>query len=842
LNIVIIIYIVLYYLFSLIYLSLSNASGKIKITLYLTLFLNALLIALAISSLPGQHSYPQIFMSLCRNILVIISVLLTYLYTAIYWSIELAHTHPPTLIIITALLLLIIVTGLTKIKTKKCRCFFITLLCLLGWLTVFLLLSRALADLPRENEGLFTRSIAFILEEIIRVGVWVSKSLVKNIILIRRLIPITAIFTILISAIRRNRNLGYYTGIAATATACLAQTYIIAGNNPIAIYLYCLSGLLVMNSSFFPISNSFGNRIIAPWKRILLITLILLLALTLGLYKLKLYPVRYHTDEALGSVRIMAEAMKLNQSPSSREDRIATIKENPVALFLWQFESPNARPDPRTPIYTHLAYLCLKLFPIDFITMRISVVLHGVISVFLLYLIIRIIFNPTIALLGAYLMSICSWQLALTRLNLPYSVTNLYALICIYFFCKAFITGRGMYYFLLGALLSLSTPFYPSIKMLLLLIPIFLVFRCLIEKQFLKKNFIGILLLLGGLLLLLSVRNISLIKQFVVYGGTGSDTIFHGSRYLGLFDVIRVALHDISIATRNIIGRFFSFELFHFFSRNYIERSMSFNTILLPFSMLGFFWCLFKSREKSYSFLLIWFLFSIFPGIMTGGGEVDRRATLVIAPIMALGAIGLYLSWIHIIKAIVKKLPGERIITAIVLPLFLFILLATSSANYFYTYYSNENSDPLLRQFKSMKAFDLFLAELFYNQQLVFFSKEYKHFTPNHEANHFLSFHRYSKKDEKFIERQFEVAGQTTDMVKIILSQPRLENGFTILANSDSEMENITSQLGDDYTVQLPQTYTYPGRPTFTVTGVTATKNVEPIGKRDSTTNHDNNE
>jgi hypothetical protein len=212
------------------------------------------------------------------------------------------------------------------------------------------------------------------------------------------------------------------------------------------------------------------------------------------------------------------------------------------------------------------------------------------------------------------------------------------------------------------------------------------------------------------------------------------------------------------------------------------------------------------------------------PDIITGGGIVDRRATLIIAPLMALGALGLNQSWTLIMKAICKKERLYRVTTSVVLGIFSFILIATSAANYFHTYYKNEDQLKLLVEFKELKNFDAFLGKLFEGKKLIFFPKEYKHFCPHNEANHMLAFRKYYKEGGKFIERQFELAPGAEKIIDITSSLPGLEIDFAIMAKDISNLDEIILNLGNQYSIQSSLEYKNPNHPSFTILGVTAKK------------------
>jgi len=809
----------LYFFFSFIYLRWARPSRKVVFLLALALIINTLTITITFAFGITPASNSPLYNCLTKHILLVPSICLTYLYKIIFLVVDFAFTDQITFALIGLLIIILLFIGLIKSHNKKWKVFFLASLCTIFLIFFFFLFSRTIAYSGGKSGFQVVRPMNFFMEKLIKTGSDISYTIFNNPLIVRRACVSLATLLLIILVIRKNTNLSLYALVTATVLACIAQGFIITSHNSTAIYLYISSGILILSSRLTDLP-AYSRKKFSPWKQVILISIILMTALTIGLYKLELYPMRYHPDEALGSVRIMEKAMKLNQYPSSWENCIANIKESPAALFLWQFEPPNARPDPRTPIYSHLAYLCLKVLSVDFVSMRASVVLTGVLSVLFLFLIGRLIFNPPIALMAAFLMSISSWQLVITRLNLPYSVTNLYALICIYLFCKAITTGSWSFYLLLGVILPFSIPFYPSVKIVFFIIATFLLLRILMEKGFLNKHLLGILLIIGGVLIILSSRQIDFINGFLTYGGKGADTVAHQHSYLSLHDNIVLMGKASAIALRNLIRKIYSVNLFQHSHKSYIERSLHFNLILLPFITLGFFRCLFSIKGKGSLFLLLWLLFSFSPNIITGSGEVDRRATLIIAPLMVLGAVGLYYAWVPVMRAIIRTNPRYRIVSAIVTSLFSITLLSTSAANYFYTYSINENKDRRLIQLQSLKNFDAFLGKVLANRKRCFFSKNYKEFAPDIAAKYFLEFRKYSKMGGKFILRDFITAETPMEIIDNATHPPQEEESFAILIHSGAKPATFISVLEKYYSLAPPLNYTYPPQPGFELTGL----------------------
>lgn len=812
-QIIILILIILYSFFSILYLKGRHPSPRIKKLLFLVLVLN--LIAGAVYFRSNQKLYSVIYSDFCEYVLIALSVFLTYLLKTIYSIIDLGHSSPGIFQIAVSGLILLLAGGVVGFKKPKLRLVFLTLLCSLGLIFIFYFLAQLIVYFDVEQNRI-TWPLSFSLESIIRIGSGISSFLVKNILVARKIIPLLAIFILIVLACRKTRNSSVYFIVFSTALALIAQSFVITTNYSNAIYLYIVAGLSILMACLYQSPGSRKRRSLSPFKQIVLITLILLIAIVLGLYKLELYPVGY-SCEAISGTTVMNSAMKLNNFPSSFQNCLANIKQSPASYFLWEHPNPpRNNPGHYTPLYSFSIFICLKLFPVDVVTTRISTVLTGVLCVLFLFLFVRRLFNPSVALLSAFMLAISTWQLVLIRANFTFSATHLYLTICLYLFWKALQTRKLIFYLLMGIMLSIFIPFYPSIKMIIYLITGFVLYRSLIERKFLKQQFWGLFLMVAMLLVMLHAQEINPAKDYLIYNRTVAGPIFENVEYLNFSEKIALMGKRSIIAIPNFISRIYITRLFQFILAPYIEQGIQFNFLLLPFASLGFFWSLFKARRRNYSFLLLWLLFSMMPNIVTGGGCVDRRATLIIAPLMVMAALGIYKSWHLTVKFIFKSDRWYRPITAIALIMLIFLLLSTSAANFFYTYYSNENSAGYLKECQTVKKIDWFLEELFNHDYIYLLSSQpdwnggiFHNLWPNR----YLQFRMYSKKDGQFIKHHSQRLSTISELADITLNPPENAESFAVLVNAEPDPQKMIDEMSKLYPGKVFDTFNFQIKP-----------------------------
>lgn len=790
-----------YLAFTSLYLRLRNIPQRIR------LILNCLLIAILLLAIWASRddcgrSWPEEFTYGGERLLRGIASAVIFLFGGICCVIDFAGNYPlAAAVILTELVILLVVLIAVRyppnqIWPPRVRKLALILLCTVLVALTFLLLYPILTPDHKETNS-FSSLIRIIIEHMIIAGSDITTFVNGNIVAARVILPIAAVFLTILLIVRRARNPFSYLLLSAATAALLAQSFIITGDFPQAIYLYLAAGLILAAGRLYrpaePVARSDhrGRAVIA-------LSLIITASISLGLYRLEAYPVRYHANEA-GAGRCLLERAVDWEPVSSWREAIAQNREDPAADFVWSTLLFSADTDSQTPISSHLAYLCLRIFPINYVTLRASVVLTGALSVLFFYLTIRLMFGTCPAILAALFLATGSWFLAINRLHMSHSVTFLYVLICLYLFWKAQQSDSLFRYFLLAVALAFSSPFYATFKMLFLLLPAFCLLQIFLRRGYIIQHLPGFLLVLLTLFLILKAKGLDPLHQFVFYQQAagqprlGAETVFQHKDYLSVTETLLEGGRLSALAIRELTKRIFDPSLFSLRRRNYIERGMQFNTFLIPFSLLGFAWCLLNFKTKQCSFLIFWLVFSILPDVLTGRGVIDRRAVLIIAPLMAAAAVGLYTVWTGIFAPLLTGIKLSKFISTLVAISLGLVIIATSSANYFYAYYCREHTPTYpLRDARELKESDLFLETVFDNPYTIYFLDDRtRPYLPQHEVRHFAELRLFSWRNGRIARRSHQInSRQAVD--RGILRYTGSKEGFVVIGPGE-EKEFIAS-------------------------------------------------
>ncbi len=315
----------------------------------------------------------------------------------------------------------------------------------------------------------------------------------------------------------------------------------------------------------------------------------------------------------------------------------------------------------RAPLLMYASIPSILIFGLTEWGVRITPAFFGILNVFLVFLLIRIIFKDNRwALLSALLLAVNPWHLHYSRA--AFEVTLLLSLFLagVYFFIKGI---KNNWYFLPSAIVFALTLYtYSTANVFLILLGIALIiiyrkelFSIIKRKQIWISLVVFVLILIPIFNQLLSGKageRFGLISVFsdqktieeihlLRLGGT-----FHGDAEVGLLEKVfinRPVYWSLNI-TKNYFSSFspdFLFSSGDSYFRHSINRVGQFYIIEFLFMLLGLF-ALFKIKGKGKWLIISWLLLAPIPSALTkDGGNHATRLFLMIPPLVTLSALGL---------------------------------------------------------------------------------------------------------------------------------------------------------------------------------------------------------
>jgi 4-amino-4-deoxy-L-arabinose transferase-like glycosyltransferase len=146
----------------------------------------------------------------------------------------------------------------------------------------------------------------------------------------------------------------------------------------------------------------------------------------------------------------------------------------------------------------------MQLFGDNLFGLRMASVVEGVLSIVLLYLLVRRLWGPRPALLAAAFMAMAAWHIQFSRTGFHYMQAPVAILLAFYFVVRAVQDRRVLDWFLCGVAIGLSLEVYYAARVAGLLVGVYLVYRVVTERAFIRASAGGLLALAFGAVVFLA--------------------------------------------------------------------------------------------------------------------------------------------------------------------------------------------------------------------------------------------------------------------------------------------------------------------------------------------------
>ncbi len=348
------------------------------------------------------------------------------------------------------------------------------------------------------------------------------------------------------------------------------------------------------------------------------IVLIILLAAGVRVYRIHRYPVRIGPFEGIAGYQAILiaegdrEAARMAWTRAQQPLYGSTgIGWNPFLIY------------PMAVVYRLIG------FDLSHIGIRVVPIIYGVLSVWLIYLLMSGLFGTATGLSSAFLLAVASWFITISRTSSDFSATVFYSILCLLIYSRA---GKNvLMYLLLGALLALGTYFYLPARVISLVVFLSVVLRCIFERGYLKARWMGLILMAGSFYALCLVQGLDPVSYYEDL----SRKRAHERAWVKPEFPDNVIQHS-SIAYRHFFvnwGWGGTSEL------SYERDDVAVDPISRWLIAGGLLLSLIRIKNHRYRLLLIWLIFSVTPLVLTSTRM--KRGLLLIPVFSSLAAVGL---------------------------------------------------------------------------------------------------------------------------------------------------------------------------------------------------------
>lgn len=407
--------------------------------------------------------------------------------------------------------------------------------------------------------------------------------------------------------------------IAAAAGALLlglaAQTLVYRKSElEWALVLYALAIVLCILALASRREEPLGQHLSISTLEAVLLVAVLGLAVFMRTFRLLEIPSGVFFDEAMNGMEA-AQIMEQNVHP------------------LWSDELSG-----RPTLHLHILAVVFHFLGVSERVMRLVSAAAGTATVFALWLFARYLFDRRVALLAAFFLAVARWHVNYSRIAFEAILHPLLQLLAFYFLFRGLDSRKLRHFFLSGLCLSLGLYTYISFRLVPLVIVVFLLYKTISQRRFLADYWSGVLLLF--------LTTVIIVSPLGVFAFQNPERFTNRLQEVSLLaEMQREKSYQPLI--RSLVGYLVMFN--YRGDRNPVlnlsgEPALSF--VPAMFFVLGLGWATIRIRHGRYLFLLLWFVVSLLPGILTRSIEAPHGtrvigATPVVCLLAALAAVRL---------------------------------------------------------------------------------------------------------------------------------------------------------------------------------------------------------
>lgn len=311
--------------------------------------------------------------------------------------------------------------------------------------------------------------------------------------------------------------------------------------------------------------------------------------------------------------------------------------------------------DYKAPIPVYLLVPFIKILGLNTFAVRLPVALFGIATIYILYLLVRLILNEKIAILSSLFLAISPWHMHLSRGFFETTIALFFFVSAVYLFVKA---RENMIYLLIASIFfvfSLYTYFTPRVMLIFFIPFIFWWSRDWIFKS--KKYalyFFLILTLLTLPLIKASIYDKGLSRINKLSQNRNENIIAAVARTRNSVKsplLIKKLLHNRGVYwIREVVNDYlehFSINLLYLKGDNSLRYFLGnmgmFYLIEFPFLILGIY-KLYQEKRKIFWLLIGWWLIAPVPSALVGKPFAVRSLALVPVPLI-FSSVGLLSFW-----------------------------------------------------------------------------------------------------------------------------------------------------------------------------------------------------
>lgn len=431
--------------------------------------------------------------------------------------------------------------------------------------------------------------------------------------------------------------------------AFLSQHSLMLG---LALYAWAVLLLIVIFARHGSLATNNKPQPTTRWELAILVC-ILLLALVLQVYRWQEVPPGVHVDEAINGLNALG----------------ITVRDHNTIYF--------ENSDGREILMPYLIALSFRLFGIGLFAFKLVPLAVALLTIAMIYLLGRELFNSQVGLLAAFLMAVSKWHLVISRVTHEAVPVPLLTTLVAFFLVRALRRGNRWDYLACGVALGLGMYTYPAFRVMPFAVAIYVLGRSILERGFVPRHFTGLAAAASTALAVFAPFGLYMKDHWEMFSQRMRVTSFYmDPNYDGhvLSTLWANTLKSLTMLYTNSTAVY------------YLPNDTVLDLVSIVLFTLGLFYCLWFWRRRQNALLLVWFAAGLLPSVLSHAVRLPhalRTASLIpLAPLLV--AVMVWYLW----QAFQRTGISRAVLTALLAALL--ILIATLNLSTYFKVYAHD--------------------------------------------------------------------------------------------------------------------------------------------------------
>jgi len=323
--------------------------------------------------------------------------------------------------------------------------------------------------------------------------------------------------------------------------------------------------------------------------------------------------------------------------------------------------------------------LSMRVFGVSIFGLRMASSIFGTLSLVPFYFLVRLLFRRQTALISTVLLAVSHWYVHFSRLGLHNILTPFFELLAFYFLLKGLRSRKKLDFVWSGLAIGFGLYTYHASRLVPLIIPVFLAYKLITEKGFLRSHYREIAIMIAAAIFTFAPLGLYFIEHGRQFMSRGKGVFIFNPGNLDHFSHAyhtRDPLRVLGIQTWHTLA---VFNYWGDTSGQYGFREPILDFYTSAFFVLGLAYSLSQWRRWKHFFLNLWFWSIVVVGsILTIDAPFTPRLAGLVPVLFIFAGLALDKTWEQLSQAFGTK--GKRYFASVIALILLLIAYTNSDA------------------------------------------------------------------------------------------------------------------------------------------------------------------